>query len=161
MNFSGLYFIIWDIRENVHGRECISQLLPPMPYPVLIAQYVHDLSRASVIPGRYLDSCLGARSMAYLAVADVDSNVIDPTAAGIKYEITRTHLARGNGTPAVCLRCRTMRQGDPKLCHNRHRETGTVRAVCKACASPYIRIADELYRIVGNLSTFGRNASCL
>ena len=60
----------------------------------LIAQYIDDLRRGTVIPGGNLDTALTAGCMDYLAVADVDGYMVYLAAAArIEYQIARTHVA--------------------------------------------------------------------
>ena len=54
-----------------------------------------------------------------------------------------------------------MRQGNTKLRHDGHRESGAVCSVCQARSAVYIAVSDELYRIVCDLRTLGGNASGL
>ena len=99
--------------------------------------------------------------MDHLAVADIKGHMVDPAAAaGIEYQISRPHLAGFDGFSAVCLGRRAVGQGYPKVGHDRHGKARAVRAVCKARASPYVRIAHKLYGIVGDLGPFRGNASC-
>ena len=84
-----------------------------------------------------------------ITVSDIHCNMIDlSTAVSVKYQITRTHLARLDPFSAVRLGTGVMRKGDSEVFHNRHRKSGTVRALCKARTTPDIWIAQELHRVV-------------
>lgn len=99
--------------------------------------------------------------MAYLPVSDIEGNVVDGTAAAaVEDQVARPHLTGGDAPSAVGLRRRVMRQGDAKVRHDGHGKSGAVRTVCQAGSAPYIRVAHELYGIVGNLGTRRGHASC-
>ena len=104
---------------------------------------------STVIPGRDLDSASSARCVDDLSIADVHGNMVDPSAAAsVEDQVARLHLARLDPFSAVRLGTGVMRKGDSEVFHNRHRKSGTVRALCKARTTPDIWIAQELHRIV-------------
>ena len=84
-----------------------------------------------------------------LSIADVHGNMVDPSAAAsVEDQVARLHLARLDPFSAVRLGTGVMWKGDSEVFHNRHRKSGTVRALCKARTTPDIWIAQELHRIV-------------
>lgn len=114
-----------------------------------VSNYIHDAHRSSVVPGRDLDSASSARCVDDLSIADVHGNMVDPSAAAsVENQVARLHLARLDPFSAVRLGTGVMRKGDSEVFHNRHRKSGTVRALCKARTTPDIWIAQELHRIV-------------
>ena len=99
--------------------------------------------------------------MAHLTITDVKCHMVDSAAAGVEYEVTRTHLARGDRLSASRLRAGVMRQGYTEFCHDRHRKSGAVRSVCQARSAVDISVSDELNCVVCDLGTFGGNTSGL
>lgn len=84
-----------------------------------------------------------------LSIADVHGNMVDPSAAvSVEDQVARLHLAGLDPLSTVRLGTGVMRKGDSKVLHDGHRKSGTVRALCKARTAPYIRISEELHRIV-------------
>ena len=122
----------------------------------LIAQYIDDLRRGTVIPGGNLDTIPCIRRMAHAPAADIECYMVDrSTAVCVEDQITRTHLGRTDTSSCSRLGTRMMRQTDAEVCHNRHRKSRTIRTICQAGTAPYIRISKELSRVVCDLRTLG------
>ena len=122
----------------------------------LIAQYVDDLRRGTIIPGGNLDTGPCIRRMAHASAANIECYMIDCSAAVcIEDQIARTHLGGTDTSSCSRLRTRMMRQADTKMRHNRHRKSRTVRTVCQAWTAPYLWSSKELGRVVCDLRTLG------
>lgn len=150
------------ILRNGKGRHCrfrnIALFL--FNYP-LISEYISDSGRCSIIPCGNLDTGLCIGCVTYLAVADVDRNMVDGAAAArIEDQIARSHFGRGNSASAVCLFSGSTRQGNTEFLHNLLRKAGAVNTACQAVSAVYIRISHELHRIVCNVRTCRGYSAC-
>lgn len=103
----------------------------------LIAQYIDDLRRGTVIPGGNLDTIPCIRCMAHAPAADIECYMVDrSTAVCVEDQITRTHLGRTDTSSCSRLGTRMMRQADAEVCHNRHRKSRTIRTIWSSWYRP-------------------------
>ena len=82
-----------------------------------------------------------------LSIADIERNVVDRLSARIEQKVTRLDLRQGDLLSVRCLISRSTSGGNSKMLKDPHRKSGTVRSVCQACPTVYIRISEELFRI--------------
>ena len=119
----------------------------------LIAQYIDDLRRGTVIPGGNLDTIPCIRCTAHARRRYRVLMVDRSTAVCVEDQITRRIWEELILLPAPAWGTRMMRQADAEVCHNRHRKSRTIRTICQAGTAPYIRIPEELSRVVCDLRT--------
>ena len=82
-----------------------------------------------------------------LSIADIERNVVDRLSARIEQKVTRPDLRQGDLLSVRCLISRSTSGGNSKMLKDPHRKSRTVRSVCQACPTVYIRISEELFRI--------------
>lgn len=98
---------------------------------------------------RVLDAASRIRSgiacVQQLSAAGVNSHM-----TGIAYNITRLHIGLGYPAAHTAQRAGGMGQRYTEVRVYRHNESGTIRAIGQAAASPYVSVADKLRAVAYN-----------
>ena len=83
-----------------------------------------------------------------LSTANIDCHMVYPTIFCIEYQISRLCIGKTYLRPHLCLGGGVVRQADAIFFKDTHGKTGTVCTACKVRTAPYVRIANELFRIL-------------
>ena len=118
----------------------------------LVAKYVYDPDRCTVVPSGNLDSGLLCGGMYDLSISDIKSNVVDPLSGTIADNITRAHLGAAYHTTHAGLSAGRMRELYACcVTHYVRCKSGTVNTGIRICSTVFVTVSYKLKCICNNL----------